>query len=118
MSYGQIEINSQGYTHTLYETCGFDNCNEKILKALGVGDERYGDADEFTVTGEDDVEITITVRGSLDEQDSCTWCYGCGDFLEHGLSCECAAHGHDPEEDREPMEPMVEVTGALELRPF
>lgn len=120
MDYGQIEITTQGYTHTVYETCGSSNCHEKVLKALGIGDERFTDADTFRVTGEDGVRSRIVLRHHLDEQDSCTWCYGCGDFLVHGLSCECKKNGHIEEdyEDREPLEPMVDVTGVLELRPF
>lgn len=118
MSHGQIEIYSKGSTHTIYETCGYDNCTEKVLKALGVGQERYSDSYVFGVTGEDGVKVTITVRGKLDEQDACTWCFGCGDFLQHGMSCGCKEWGFDPEEDREPMEPMVDVNGSLELRPY
>ncbi|MER6605708.1 hypothetical protein ABT282_07280 [Streptomyces sp. NPDC000927] len=119
MSYGQVEIYSHGSTHTIHETCGHSNCNEKILEALGVGEERYSDAYEFEVG-----EATITVRDHLGESDSCVWCYGCGDFLRHAnasprpdgsyFGCRCG----DPKSDREPMEPMVDVNGSLELRPF
>ena len=112
----QIEIYSDGSTHTIYETCGHSNCNETVLEALGVGKDRFTDAREFRVDSSG-TEVRISVR-SADEQDSCTWCYGCGDFLEHGLSCDCEERGHDPEQDREPMENMVDVTGRLELRPF
>jgi len=114
----QITVESDGETHTLYETCGHSDCNEKVLKALGVGRERFTDTDAFTVVDpEEGTEYTIKVE-SADEQDACTWCFGCGDFLEHGLSCDCKERGYDPEQDREPLEPMVDVTGRLELRPF
>jgi hypothetical protein len=113
--FSQVEIYSNGSTHTLYETCGHSNCNEKILQALGVGDERYKDQDEFYVG---DVKISVM---PFSEPSSCVWCFGCGDFLQHGTDdggCECEERGYDPEEDREPMEPMVDVNGMLELRPF
>lgn len=112
----QIEIYSDGSTHTIYETCGHSNCIEKVLKALGVGDERFTDVREFDIDA-DGVTVRVSLRDA-NEQDSCTWCFGCGDFLEHGLSCDCEERGHDPEQDREPVEPMVDVTGRLELRPF
>lgn len=117
MDYGQIEITTNGNTDTRYETCGYDNCTHIVLGALGVGDERFTDRDTFDLI-DDENTITVTVRSYMDEQDSCTWCYGCGDFLVHGLSCDCKERGHDPDVDREPMRPMVEVNGRLELRPF
>lgn len=119
MDYAQIEITTNDYTDTIYESCGHDQCNAKILAALGVGKERFTDRDEFDLSIEDD-EITVVLRHHMDEQDSCTWCFGCGDFLAHGLSCECKEQGRIKEdhEDREPLEAMVDVNGSLELRPF
>lgn len=64
--------------------------------------------------------VRITVR-ELDEPSTCIWCYGCGDFIQHGTDdggCECEERGHDPEEDREPMRPLVVENGRLELTPF
>ena len=41
--YGQIEISSQGSTHTLYEFCGFDNCREVILtRGFEIEDDPFG----------------------------------------------------------------------------
>lgn len=115
---GQIEIYSQGSTHTLYEFCGYDECRERILKlGLGIQSNPFAQ-DEFVVTGTDRVTTIITVNGTLDESDSCVWCFGCGDFLRHGLECECGDNGHNPEADREPLRPMVIENGLLELHPW
>jgi hypothetical protein len=116
MDYAQIEVRNNGYADTSYVTCGHSSCNEKILKAMGVGDERFRD-DTFDLS-DDENEVIVTVRHEMDEQDACTWCYGCGDFLVHGISCTCAEQGHDPDKDRESMRPMVDVNGFLELRPY
>jgi hypothetical protein len=119
--HGQIEIYSLGSTHTIYEWCGFDECRERILKlGLQIPGDIFGE-DEFVVTGTDRVTSIITVRNSLDESDSCVWCFGCGDFLRHanaGTPCDCDERGHDPSEDREPMKPLVMENGRLELTPF
>jgi hypothetical protein len=115
--HGQIEIYSQGSTHTLYEFCGYDECREVILhRGLAVTQAEIFEVDEFRV--HDGTEyVEITVNGTLDESDSCVWCFGCGDFLRHanaGTPCEC----ENPDEDREPMRPLVreEPLGRLELR--
>lgn len=115
--YGQIEITSNDYTDTLYETCGHDNCNQRLLEALGVGDERFTDATTFDLSDETDT-VTVVLQNHMDEKDACAWCYGCGDFLAHGMSCDCKSRGHDPEEDREPLRPMVHETGFIALRPY
>lgn len=117
MDYAQIEITNNYHTDTAYASCGHDQCNAKILAGLGVGNERFTHADTFNLS-DDENTITVVVQRHLDERDSCAWCYGCGDFLVHGLSCTCEEEGHDPEEDREPLLPMVVVNGSLELRPF
>lgn len=113
--HGQIEVYSDGSTHTLYEFCGFDDCREAILAR---GFEVEGDVfteDEFVIDA-DGTEVTVTVRSKLDESDSCVWCFGCGDFIRHanaGTPCECK----NPEGDREPMRPLVqeEPLGQLKL---
>lgn len=116
--YAQVEIKNNDYMDTLYESCGHDQCNQKILKALGIGDERYSEQTEFDISTDDD-QVIVTLTHHLDEQDSCTWCFGCGDFLVHGLECDCKERGYDPEKDREPMRPMIdEPDGRLELRPY
>lgn len=119
--HGQIEVYSNGSTHTLYEFCGFDACREVILeKGFEITADPFA-RDEFTLTDGDGETVTITVRNDLDESDSCVWCFGCGDFLRHanaGTPCDCAERGHDPEEDREPMRPLVVENGKLELTPF
>lgn len=120
--HGQVEVYSDGSTHTLYEFCGHDSCRERILNlGLGISWDLVFEGDEFVID-QDGTEVTITVRDNLDESDSCVWCYGCGDFLRHanaGTPCDCDERGHDPEEDREPMRPLVVENGRkLELAPF
>lgn len=113
--FGQVEVYSRGSTHTLYGFCGFDDCREAILTR---GFEIEGDVftrDEFVIDVGGEV-ATVAVRGDLGESDSCVWCFGCGDFLRHanaGTPCEC----ENPDEDREPMRPLVreEPLGRLEL---
>lgn len=120
--HGQVEVYSNGSTHTLYEFCGFDDCREAILaRGFEIEDDVFA-RDEFVIDV-DGVEVTITVRSKLDESDSCVWCFGCGDFIRHAnaspeadgsfFGCECK----DPEEDREPMRPLVqeEPLGQLKL---
>jgi hypothetical protein len=117
--HGQIEINSQGSTHTLYEFCGYDVCRERILNlGLGIPAAVVFKKDEFFLSDGDGGTVKITVNGDLDESDSCVWCFGCGDFLRHanaGTPCEC----DDRENDREPVRPMVVEPGArLELHVY
>jgi hypothetical protein len=117
--HGQIEVYSNGSTHTLYEFCGFDDCRENILvRGFQIEEDPFA-RDEFVLTDGDGETVKITVRHSLDESDSCVWCFGCGDFLRHanaGTPCECK----NPDKDREIMRPLVqeEPLGRLELRPW
>lgn len=114
--YGQIEVTTNGYTDTVYEFCGFDYCRELILNlGLGISRDLVFKYDEFEI-GQDGNTVTVVVRDHLDESGSCVWCFGCGEFLRHanaGTACEC----ENPEEDREPLRPMVVESGhRLELR--
>lgn len=113
----QIEIYSDGSTHTLYECCGYDECRERILNlGLGILRDEVFTRDRFLVeVGGEPVRITVK---PLDDPSSCIWCYGCGDFLAHGEGCECEDRGYNPETDREPMRPLVVENGRLELTPF
>lgn len=115
----QVEVSRDNYTESVYESCGFDQCNLKILEALGVGEERFTDQETFMLDIEGEV-VTVVLRRYMDERGSCSWCFGCGDFLVHGQSCQCKEEGKigSKYEDREPLEPLVNVTGMLELRPF
>ena len=117
MSEGQVEIYSNGSTHTLYEFCGYDQCRELILaKGLGIkGDVFAGDEFRFNSEG---TAVRVTVS-PLDEPSSCIWRYGCGDFIQHGTDdggCECEERGYNPQADREPLRPMVVENGMLELK--
>lgn len=113
----QIEIYSRGSTHTLYECCGFDDCRRKILhNGLGIPESEVFQRDQFFTQAErEPIRITVT---EPNEPSSCIWCFGCGDFIQHGSDCECGDNGHNPEADREAVRPMVVETGLLELRPF
>lgn len=112
--HGQIEVYSNGSTHTLYEFCGFDDCREAILaRGFEIEDDVFAE-DEFVIDV-DGTEVTVTVRSELDKSDSCVWCFGCGDFIRHanaGTPCEC----ENPEEDREPMRPLVQEEPLGQLR--
>lgn len=122
-NHGQIEIKTNDYTDTIHEFCGFDECRSRIL-TLGLRIEgNVFTADEFDLSDGEN-EVIVTVRDDLNDSDSCVWCKGCGDFLRHAnaslekdgtfFGCEC----ENPEEDREPMRPLVVEDGRLELRPF
>lgn len=115
-NFAQVEIKTNDYTDTIHEFCGFDECRSRIL-TLGLEIEgNVFTADEFDLSDGEN-EVIVTVRDDLDESDSCVWCKGCGDFLRHanaGTPCKC----ENPEEDREPMRPLVMEDGRLELRPF
>lgn len=117
----QIEIYSNGSTHTLYECCGSEECRKLILhNGLGIPGEEVFERDQFfTAAGQEPVRVTV--RDLDEDPSSCIWCYGCGDFIQHGTDdggCECAERGHNPEGDREPLRPMVVENGLLELRPW
>lgn len=103
MSY-DVAINHDGYTETLYETCGSTMCVNTVLYAVGMSRGTLdGLKHPLDVEGHPlDVNVWVNVLPTS-EQDACTWCAGCGDFISHGLSCDCAERGHDPEQDREPM---------------
>lgn len=96
MSANEVLIRHGGYTDTAYSTCGYKHCNDAVLLAVGVSAadlELYGDDLNDHPVG-DDTYVTVV---SLGETDSDEFCAGCGDFLRHGLECEC----ENPEEDRE-----------------
>lgn len=122
---GQIEVYSDGSTHTLYEFCGDDGCREAILiKGFEIQSDIFA-RDEFWL---DDGDVKISVVSPLDDSDSCVWCFGCGAFLRHAnaspesgggfFGCECAERGYDPEKAREALRPMVLENGQLELRHY
>jgi hypothetical protein len=108
----QVVVSNDRETLSVYENCGGTSCMGKILKAVGVTDGG-SDSGPFLVGK----GLTVEVM-SHEEKDGCTWCFGCGAFLEHGLSCDCRERGYDSGVDRDPMRPMVDVTGDLALRPF
>ena len=104
MSY-DVAINNDGYTETLYDTCDETACVKTVLYAVGVSRGTLESLDHpLDIEGHPlDKGVFVDVIRS-GEQDSCSWCACCGGFIEHGLSCECAERGHDPEQDREPVE--------------
>lgn len=100
-----VMINHGGYTDTLYDTCDSTGCVHAVLYAVGVSRGTLENLNHpLDIDGHPlDVNVSVSVERS-GEQDSCTWCAACGDFLSHGLSCDCAERGHDPERDREPLD--------------
>lgn len=103
MSY-DVAINNDGYTDTLYETCGDTGCVETVLYTVGVsgGTLRYLEH-VLDIEGHPlDKGVSVDVLRS-GEQDACTWCACCGEFITHGLSCDCEERGHSPNEPREAL---------------
>jgi hypothetical protein len=102
-----IVVEHDGQTADVHRTCGHSNCLVGALMKIGVPElDAYKlTGDELTryvfPDGDGDVVIELTDPGKCDGD---TWCVWCGDFLTHGLSCECP----DKDTERAPL-----VTGEL-----
>lgn len=98
MSAEQILITHGGYTDVSHPTCGNVHCTEAVLIAIGVPDSVLAgqgiDLSDLDIGN--DTQVTVAPLG---EQDSDVWCSTCGDFVQHGLNCDC------PEEDGEKRDP-------------
>lgn len=106
----QVLIRNSGYTDTAYATCGHSNCTRAVLAAVGVNMRNLAPEDVNEVPVGDDTYVTC---GFLGESDSDEWCAACGDFLRHGMNCECP----DPDRDREPLDhPYPGLANAPEIR--
>ena len=97
MAQYSLEIWRKGYTEDLFYY-DFSGClSEAIRKFTGLPDSDPR-LDTGTYTTDDGIRYTWCQLTSF-ESDSDVWCKGCGDFMQHGLECECA----DPTTDREPL---------------
>lgn len=85
-----IAITNHGYTDTLHETCGETHCVTSVLYAVGVSRSTLGALEHLLdIEGHPlDKGVTVSVERA-GECDYDTWCAACGDFISHGLECEC-----------------------------
>lgn len=93
-----LEIWRSGYTEDVYYY-DFSGClSEAVRTITGLPDsDPRLDSGEYTT---EDGKLRYTWRQlSSFETDCDVWCKGCGDFMQHGLECEC----EDPTTDREPL---------------
>lgn len=109
MSAESITISRGGQTEDLHESCGSPRCSVAILEALGVNvsGRRPADIDSEDVGGA--TRISVLPAGETDYD---VWCAACGEFLHHGLSCECPNSA-----DREPASgPSISLRDAPSIR--
>lgn len=114
MSAESVAIDSRGYTDELYETCGSQRCTEAVLTAVGVdlAGRTPGDISREDVG--DGVRVSVLVAG---ETDYGVWCVACGEFLHHGLECDCATDGDGLQPDRAPQNsPHINLRDAPSIR--
>lgn len=100
MSGEEILIWNNGYTDTAYTTCGEFSCTEEVLLRLGVPQEVIETEGTDLSDFELDATTKVTVK-SLPEGDSDAWCAakGCGEFIRHGMNCECPVDEWDDQID-------------------
>lgn len=79
----EVLIDNDGQTEERYTTCG-DECTVLVMTWLGAP---FEDADPGGGVDLGD-GVTLDCAG-LGEGEGDAFCAGCGDFLRHGLSCEC-----------------------------
>ena len=95
-----IAVEHDGQTVDVHHTCGFENCLVQGLMKMGLPlrDAWKLVLDEVQEYRIDDLDVVITlVDPSKSNVD--TWCAWCGDFLSHGLECDCP----DKHKEREPQ---------------
>lgn len=98
-----LEINVNGQTEDIMYFDYVDCMAKKVWSIAGVRDESRFSAGERTTGTRDDSDSLGTrytwgrVYGVASDTDM--WCESCGDFMQHGLNCEC----EDTETDREPL---------------
>jgi len=98
-----ISVEHDGYTIDVHHTCGFDNCLVQGLIKLGVPS---ADAWRLVLRATRKLVVPVDENGdaviTLVDPGECEydkWCAWCGDFLEHGLNCDCP----DTSEERAPL---------------
>jgi hypothetical protein len=90
MSHEAVLIENQGYTETLYPTCGEYLCTATVLRSVGVPgkvvERERAMVSDFPLG--DDVFVSVSTLG---ESNNDAWCAApeCGEFLCHGLNCGC-----------------------------
>lgn len=84
MSHAAVLVTRNDYTEDAYPTCGYWECTNAIMRALGAPEGADNDK-AYTVAER------VTVESSpREETGSCVHCAACGDFVEHGNECEHA----------------------------
>lgn len=98
-----LEIQRNGQTEDVMYFDFVGCMAKKVWSIAGVRDDsRFSAGDRTIATSEDSSSLgTRYTWGSASgtETDTDMWCHGCGDFMQHGLECEC----EDKETDREPL---------------
>lgn len=104
-----IAINHRGYTDELHESCGSQRCSTAILEAVGVTLNGRHPSEVTDEPAGDGVQVSVLLAGETDYD---VWCAACGEFLHHGLSCDCSSSA-----DREPASgPSLSLRDAPSIR--
>jgi|SRR5688572_6297936 hypothetical protein len=93
----EVLINNDGQTEDGYAACG-EECAVLVMTWLGVAFDD-ADPDGGTVDLGDGVSLDCVPLG---EKDADSHCAGCGDFIKHGLSCDCPVI-YGEKKDPEPL---------------
>lgn len=90
MSHESVLVENDGHTESAYSSCGSYACTAAVLRCLGVPGKviERERAMVYNFPMGDGVFVSVSTLG---ESDSDEWCAapGCGEFLHHGLNCEC-----------------------------
>jgi len=90
-----VEINRKGYTEEVFYHCSPD-CMERRVKSLT--DESVEDGFDAGSWEKDGITVSWGRVFSI-ETDYDVWDTVCGEFMWHGLECEC----EDPTTERDPL---------------
>jgi hypothetical protein len=102
MSHEAILVRNDGYTESLYATCGEYGCTAAVLRHMGVPgkviERERGMLSDFPLG--DEVFVSVAALG---DSTSDEWCSaaGCGEFLQHGTDCTCERTEYDDKIDPE-----------------
>ena len=94
-----IAVNRRGYTEDLYSTCGHDRCVIAVLEAVGVKTDGSHLEEIISEPAGDDTTVSVLLSGETDYD---VWCAACGEFLHHGLECDCPTDDTGVQPDRDP----------------
>lgn len=116
MPYEEILITHDDYTDTAYPTCGEVRCSMAVLAAVGLSEQMMA---EHGVDSPEEVfelsigENTQVTCARLGETGSDEWCAACGEFLGHGVDCECP----DKDTDRDDQDrPHIDLANAASIK--